>query len=185
MKIDWIIVSQIAGPVIAIFVGAAINKFFSERERLIAFYGHIASHALDSVVEGKEVTRINTHTVIVRNSGRKTATNVRIRHSILPDFKVYPDIDYKIEGLPGGSKDIMIPRLAPKKEITISYIYFPPTTYNQISTAIESDAGAAKIVNVRLQQIYPQWFNLTVAIIMLAGIISIIYGIMELVKIII
>ncbi len=75
-----------AGPVIAIFVGFAINKFLSERERLIAFYGHIASHALDSVVEGKEVTHINTHAVIVRNTGRKTATDVRIRHSILPDF---------------------------------------------------------------------------------------------------
>ncbi len=65
-------------------------------------------------------------------------------------FKVYPDIDYKIENLPGGSKDIIIPRMTPKKEITISYLYFPPTTYNQISTTVESDAGPAKIVNVRL-----------------------------------
>ena len=129
MNIDWTVFSQIAGPVIAIFVGAAINEYRSKRERLIAYYGHVASHAFNSVVEGQKVTHINTHVVVIRNNGNKTATNVRISHNVLPDITIYPDTEYQINALPNGGKELVIPRIIPKKEYTISYLYFPPVLH--------------------------------------------------------
>jgi len=180
MNIDWGIASQIAGPIIAVFVGAAISKYLNAREKLIAFYGHVSSHALNSVVEGEEVTHINTHAVIIRNNGNKTATNVRISHNVLPDFKIYPDTDYTVNELPSGGKELVIPRVTPKREYIISYLYFPPITYNQISSIIESDTGPAKIVNVQLQQIFPQWVNFLVGSSMLLGLITFVYILFEL-----
>ncbi|RPD88136.1 hypothetical protein EGK76_02910 [Luteimonas sp. 100069] len=67
---------------------------------------------------------------------------------MLPDFHIYPDIQYEIVDLPGGGKEILIPRLAPHKQITIAYLYFPPLLWHQVNTETEVDGGAAKIVNV-------------------------------------
>jgi len=182
MTIDWIIVAQIAGPIIAIFVGAVISRYLSERPRLIAYYGHVASHAFNSVVEGEKVTHINTHAVVIRNNGNKTATNIRISHNVLPDFKIYPETEYQINDLPSGGKELVIPRITPKREYTISYLYFPPVTYDQISSFIDSDTGAAKIVNVRLQQIFPKWVNFLVGSSMLLGLIAFLYIVYEIVR---
>lgn len=180
MDIDWTIASQIAGPVVAIFIGASINEYRSKQEKLIAYYGHVASHAFNSVVEGEEVTHINTHAVVIRNNGNKTATNVRISHNILPDIKIYPDTDYQINDLPSGGKQLVIPRVSPRREYTISYLYFPPVTYDQINSVIESDTGPAKVVNVRLQQIFPRWVNFLIGSSMLLGAISFLYLFFEL-----
>ena len=179
MNIDWNIVVQIAIPILTVFITAAVSRYWSERPKLIAYYGHVASHALNSVVEGKEVKHINTHTVVIRNNGNKTATNVRISHNVLPDFKIYPETEYYVNDLPSGGKELVFPRITPKREFTISYLYFPPVTYNQIDSFIDSDTGAAKVVNVRLQQIFPRWVNFSVVASMLLGLVAFIYILFE------
>lgn len=183
MSIDWMIVSQIGAPVIAVFVGAAVTRYFSQRERLMVYYGHISSHILKSLVDGREDTQINTHTVIVRNEGNKTATNVRIvNHAQIPDIRVYPTTQYEINTLPEKGQEIVIPRIGPKMEYTISYLYLPPVTYNLIQTYVASDSGPAKTVNVRLQQVFPKWVNVLFAGSMVLGLIAFIYILFEVVR---
>ena len=182
MTIDWTIYFQIASPVLAVVLGVVGSRYFSERERLIAFYGHIASHTLNSIVQGEQVTHINTHAVVIRNNGNKTATNVRIFHNVLPDIKIYPETGYEVKELPSGGKELIIPRITPKKEYTISYLYFPPITYNQINSSIESDAGPAKIINVRLQQILPRWSTILSVSSMSLGLITFIYIVYEVIR---
>ena len=70
---------------------------------------------------------------------------------------------------------MIFPTLAPKKDIMISYLYFPPLTYNQINSHIESDAGAAKVVNVLLQPIVPKMVIFIAWVLMLIGLISCVY----------
>ena len=98
---------QIASPVAAAVFAALLSWHLSGKERLIAYYGHIASHAINSLIEGEEVTHINTHAVVIRNIGNKTATNVKINHNVLPDFKIYPETDYKVKELPSGGKELL------------------------------------------------------------------------------
>lgn len=78
MTVDWIVVSQLAGPIVGSVVGFGVARRFRDRERLIAFYGHIASHSVGS---GETSTVIHTHAVVIRNSGSRTATNVRLSHN--------------------------------------------------------------------------------------------------------
>lgn len=148
--VDWNIAAQIAAPTIALFIGAFLNHFITNREKIITHYGHVSGFRLDPIAPSTEITYVNTHSIIIKNTGRKTATNVRVGHQILPDINIYPDIEYLVQDLPGGGKEIIFPKVIPKKEITISYLYFAPTLYNQINTHVESDIGPAKVVNAYL-----------------------------------
>lgn len=150
MNIDLLI--DIVMPIITLIVGIFLEHFLENREKLISHLGHIASHKLSSKADNQNSTIVHTHSVVIRNVGRKAAKNVRLGHNYLPDFNVFPDTEYSVNTLPNGSKEILFPTIIPKKEITISYLYFPPLTWSNINTHIESDEGPAKVVQVLLQQ---------------------------------
>jgi hypothetical protein len=168
--IEWPVVATIAAPIIALFVGAALNRFLERRPRVISYLGHVSGIRLtrpqDSVV-------VNTHSVVLRNAGRRAATNVRLGHAVLPDFQVFPDIDYTVRDLPGGEKEIVIPTLVPKKEVTVTYLYFPPLTWSQVNTHLESDDGPVRVIRVLPTLQLPKW-----AIVVLWGLI--VYGVIAL-----
>jgi len=138
MTIDWNIVATIAAPTIALLLGAVLERLFENRPRVVAFLGHVSSVYLPRTTPPMDVY---THSVVIRNAGRKTATNVRIGYATLPDYNVLPDIEYRENKLPGGGREIVIPKLIPKKQVTITYLYFPPLTWGKINTHLESDEG--------------------------------------------
>lgn len=53
---------------------------------------------------------------------------------------------YNFEFSPSGTFQILIPTLAPKEQVTISYLYEEPTVWNQVSWPSKSDDGLAEIV---------------------------------------
>lgn len=101
---------------------------------------------------------INTHSVIVRNSGRFPLKNVRVGHAVLPsDYSVYPVTKFDVTNLPGGGSDICFPVLAPKEEISISYLYSAPTVAQNINSYVKSDEVLADYIKVGLTKITPIW----------------------------
>lgn len=159
-------VATIAAPIIALFVGAALDRYLERRARVVSYLGHASGIRLTRP-DGPVV--VNTHSVVVRNAGRSAAKNVRLGHVVLPDFQIFPDIEYTVRDLPGGQKEILIPTLVPKKEITVTYLYFPPLTWNQINTHLESDEGPVRVLRVLPTVQPPRW-----ALIILWGLI--VYG---------
>lgn len=71
--------------------------------------------------------------------------------------------------------------LVPSEEITISYLYVAPLTVGQINAGIKSDQGFAHQIPVRLQRQYPQWFNITAGVLVLAGLVAVLYVAYEIV----
>ena len=122
-----------------------------------------------------ELLEINTHSIIIQNNGRKSAKNIRVAHNVLPEFSVYPDVQYESNDLPQGGKEIIFPILIPKGELTITYLYYPPTTYNQILTTIGSDEGAAKIIDVWQVRKLSKVITALIGFLMVIGSISIVY----------
>jgi len=171
--IDWGVVATIAAPIITLFVGVWANRRFENRPHLISYYSHIS--AFTHIPDQGEPFNVHTHSVVLRNAGRRTATNVRVRHLLLPDFNVWPQVAYRVEELPRGGAEVVIPNLVPGEEVTISYLYFPPVTVDQINAGIRSDEGLAKQIPVLLQRQYPRWFNVTAATLMLIGIVAVLY----------
>ena len=169
MNIDWILVANIAGPVIALLVGVWVNRRFESRPTLISYFGHVSSFR--HTPPGGAPLVVHTHSVVLRNAGRRPATNVRLSHDILPDFNIWPPLVHRTEDLSAGGRDIVIPTLVPGEEITISYVYFPPMTVAQVNAGIKCDQGIAQTIPVLLQRQYPRWFSAVVGVLLLLGLI--------------
>jgi hypothetical protein len=179
MSIDWNLAIAVGMPIVTLFFGALINHLLESRPRLISHLGFISSHRLEPQADGSAGAIVNTDSVIIRNTGRKAATNVRLGHNFLPNVNVYPDVAYEIRDLPGGGKEIVFPTLVPKKEVSINYLYFAPDTWERVNTHIESDAGPAKVVNVLLQPQVKPWLLRTIWAFIVTGVITALYLLFE------
>lgn len=90
---------------------------------------------------------INTHSIVVRNSGKQTAHNVRIDHAIFPpSYNVYPPVSHSLSASGRQGAEILIPLLVAGEQITISYLYFPPLLYSQIGAWVKCDEGAGRFI---------------------------------------
>ena len=145
MNLDPEIIAKVLGPLLSLLVGGLIKRYTEARSRVVSFIGHASAFTL----QGENPAVIHTHSVVVRNTGRKSANNVRLSHAVLPtNITVYPPVQYSIARNPEGAGEIVIPVLVPKEQVTISYLYFPPLLWSQINVNTKSDEGFAKIISV-------------------------------------
>ncbi|MDR0274340.1 MAG: hypothetical protein LBI48_03165 [Burkholderiaceae bacterium] len=145
MTFDPDTIAKIIGPLLSLLLGAVVKHYAEARAKVVSFIGHVSSFTL----QDQQYSVVHAHSIVVRNAGRKAAHNVRLVHAVLPpNVTVYPPIQYTIESNPEGASEIVIPVLVPKEQVTISYLYFPPLTWNQVNVHTKSDEGFAKILNV-------------------------------------
>jgi hypothetical protein len=176
MFIDWNAMATIASPVIALFIGAGLNRFLENRPKVVSYLGHVSGIFLS---KADHPIQVNTHSVVLRNAGRKMETNIRLGHNELPDYQIFPDIEHAVKELPGGEKEIVIPKLIPKKQITITYLYFHPLTWEKINTYVESDGGAIKVLNVLPTVQLPKWLLRSMWLLIAYGIFGLSYTFYE------
>jgi len=137
--------AKLIAPILTIIVGGIIKLYRERRAKVISYIGHVSAFTLRC----EEPSSVYTHSVIVRNTGRKAAKNIRLGHNFLPDnLNVFPSIKYTVEKNPAGASEILIPILVPKEQVTVSYLYFPPITWDKINTYIKYDDGLVKSINV-------------------------------------
>ena len=145
MILDPEIIAKVAGPVLSLLVGAVLKHYTEARSKVVSFIGHASAFT----IQGENPVVVHTHAIVVRNAGRKAATNVRLSHAVLPlNITVYPSVQYSIERNPEGAGEIVFAVLVPKEQVTVSYLYFPPLLWSQINVNTKSDEGFAKIINV-------------------------------------
>ena len=173
MQIDWAIVINIAIPILVIFITVFVDRYFRERPILIGYIGHIANF----IIRGENDTPVYTHSIVLRNAGRKSANNVRIGHFHFPiHYHITPSIDYLLNDIPDSGKEILIPMLVPGEQISISYLYEEPLRIENIHSYIKSDEGLAKIVTVFPFIQPPKWKVNALLIFAAIGLIAVIYS---------
>ncbi|MBE3139413.1 MAG: hypothetical protein IMZ53_02405 [Thermoplasmata archaeon] len=182
MHINWDLVAKIAIPLITLVLGIILNKWFEDRPKLISYISQ--TFGIYTKAPNGSNLMVHTHSVVVGNVGRKSATDVRLGHSELPAFQILPSIDHSVKDLPDGSKEIVIPTLVPKKQITINYLYFPPLTFNQINTYTESDQGSARIVNMQLTRQYSPRLIKAMLLVFLLGLVTLGYLLIMAIKVV-
>ena len=158
-------------------IGVGLTRLFESRSRLITHYGHIAAGKVRINAESPQVD-IYTHSIMIRNIGRKPALNLKVGHriqNISNMVAVYPPVEYKICPINGSGEEIRFERLLPNQLITITYVYSPPLDYRQINTYVESDEGMAKLVPVLLNRQWPKWLSNVALIPLFVGSIGILY----------
>ena len=121
--------------------------------------------------------QVFTHSVVVRNAGRKAANNVRLGHNVLPDFSVFPAVPYNVAALPGGGSEIVFPSLVPGEQITVTYLYFPPLLWNGVNTYTKSDDGFAQVLNVLPTPQLAPWLQRILWALIILGSITALYAV--------
>ncbi|WP_189459215.1 hypothetical protein [Jeongeupia chitinilytica] len=144
MNLDVIV--KILAPILTAIIGFVIKKYLEERPKLITYLVHASAIPL---IHENTTHIINTHSIVVRNAGKKTAHNVRIGHNHLPaSYQLYPQLDHELKNGSNGTAEILIPTLVPDEQINISYLYAPPITHSQINAYCKSDEASARYINI-------------------------------------
>jgi hypothetical protein len=176
MNIDWHLVARIVVPLLAVVFGFLLHRWFESKPKIVSYLGHVSAFRLSDANK----TQVFSHSIVVYNSGQKPGTNIRIGHAILPNaINIFPTIDYKIVDMPDGSKEIQIPQLVPDEQITISYLYFPPITWDQINKYTKFDEGFAEIIRVFPTPQMQPWKANSLSAILLVGLVSSLYLIVK------
>ena len=144
MDINIDVIGKLLAPIITAIVGFIAKRYFEARPKLITYLVHASAIPLGD----EKNTNVNTHSIVVRNAGKKTAHNVRIGHNFLPAFQIYPQLAHEVVRGPNNSAEIIIPTLVPGEQINISYLYFPPEVWGQVHSYCKSDEMTAKYINV-------------------------------------
>ena len=168
MKFDWTIVVTILAPILAVIA----NWILVRRPNLISYMGYASGFLLND----KSSPPIFTHSIVIKNIGRKSATNVRVGHGTLPEtYLVYPNVQNDVVDLPDGGKEIIFPKIVPKEQITISYLYFLPLNPEQINLYVKSDECLARIFTAIPTPQPPRWVTIVAQILILIGISAVVY----------
>lgn len=138
-------IAKLLSPVITAIVGFLVKKYLEARPKLITYMVHASAIPLHD----EKKSEVNTHSIVVRNAGKKTAHNVRIGHNFLPkSFQLYPQLTHEIISGDNGAAEILIPTLVPDEQVNISYLYFPPDTWHRVHSYCKSDEMSAKYINI-------------------------------------
>lgn len=177
MAMDWNLVSTIAVPLLCLLFGAFINRKLERRPVIVSFFGHASSFSINSD-EGNALV-VNTHTVVIRNVGKRSAANLRMTHAILPNINVFPQIPYHSEILPGGAVDLVFPTIVPGQQITVSYLYLAPLLVAGVNMGIKHDDGFGKAISVILQRQFPLWLLRITKWSAIIGAVTVLYGLVK------
>ena len=138
-------IGKLAAPIFTALLIFLIKRVLEYRQKLLTYLVHASAIPL----KDEPGTIVNTHSLVVRNTGKKTAHNVRVGHDILPkSYQIYPQLTHEIIEGNGDSAEIVIPTLVPNEQVNISYLYFPPTIFSQINSYCKSDEVQAKTINI-------------------------------------
>src|SRR5229473_3420509 len=155
MTPEWSRIWEIAKPILMLVLGGFVTSFLERRPRLVRYVVHPSAVVIQP--PNGQRTQVHVHALVVKNNGRKPANNVRLGHNTLPDFSVHPNIQYRVEDLPGGGKEIIFPVLVAGADVLVQYLYFPPLIWKGVNTHLFSDEGRAKAINVWQVRQFSKW----------------------------
>lgn len=125
------------------------------RERIAGLLGTTPQIAA-SPPPPTQIIVTHTHALVVRNVGKKTAHNVRVAHARFPPgFSIHPPQNHQLNFF-GQAAELIIPTLVAQEQITISYLYFPPTLWSDVIGPVKCDEGMAKSINVSVSTPWPR-----------------------------
>ncbi|WP_415265622.1 hypothetical protein [Burkholderia ambifaria] len=197
MTTNWDLVSKLVFPVVTALIVAAIGKRLEYRPKLVIYLAHAAGFALPpiegpvqdrveaeaaaaTVTPGAPGVQVNVHSVIVRNTGKKTAFNVRLGHNAkVRHYVLEPQVQHELKDVPNGGWEIIIPALVPSEQVLISYLYFPPVIWQQINTYTKSDEGSARYLNVLPTPQPPRWLVIGFLAFFYLGIAGSVYALIS------
>jgi hypothetical protein len=151
------------------------NKVFqfvlTNKSDLVYYFTHASAIPLKANNNKSNVT-VNSHTIVIKNIGNKTTKNIRIGHLCDVDFNIYPLVHFQRLPIANGGFELVIPTMTQNETLTISYLYFPQLTYQQICSYIKSDDGMIRQIEVMPTPILSKWKIKLIQVLLLIGLFT-------------
>lgn len=170
----WLTMATVLGTLLATYLA----YWLTGRPRLYVYSPSSTGFQLPPPKEGSQPIAIRAGQVIVQNAGRKSANRVQLmaQPGWQPwGYTIVPNIDHEIRTGPRGEWLMEIPYIGPRETVTVQLLNGP-----NIDT-VRSLEGAATVVDVIHQRVFPKWANALVIVIMLIGFVTALYGIVRLI----
>lgn len=175
MATDWSLVWRISGPAWGGGVGIWLSHWLERKPKLVSYLWHASAFQIRT--PGKPDMKVHTHGIVIRNTGKKPATNIRVSHLTLPiNYQVFPDVKHQVEELPNGGRDIVFPILVPGEQVSISYLYYPPLLWSQVHAGIKSDDGFAQELTVLPTPQLKGWQLWGLRMLIIIGSLTVLYA---------
>src|SRR5712692_2778037 len=98
MTLDWAALAKAVWAVALLIVGSVVTQLLERKSRITYYASHWSAYPRP----GPPPVTIHTHGIVIKNVGRKTATDVRLRHDLRPEtFYVSPQVPYTDPDMPG------------------------------------------------------------------------------------
>lgn len=199
------LVTKLIFPIIIALTVAAIGRRLEHKPKVVTYVAHAAGFSMPPIQGpaqsplapgGTNITststsigdvapivtlspgvQVNVHSIVVRNTGKKTAFNVRLGHNVrVHNYVLEPQVQHEKKESPAGPWEIVLPALVPGEQVLVSYLYFPPITWHQINSYTKSDEGSARFLNILPTPQPPRWLMRVSLIFFYIGIVATAYS---------
>lgn len=149
-SIDWQTVATIAALIVALFAGAALDRWYEGRQRLVVYLTNMADFVIRLTGPPAKDMHCRTFSLVLRNAGTRATENVRIGHHWLPpNVAINPSIPHQIDhSPPETAAEVQIDRMVPAQQVTISYLVWGDVQATNVISYVNSDDGEARVLNV-------------------------------------
>jgi hypothetical protein len=154
--------------ILAVYLGHLLRG----RVNLITFSPNTTFFQLKSEDPKVPTVHVRAGQVVVQNLGRRSAKNVQVTSvpGVPPaGYVVLPSIVHSTRLGPNNEWILEIPFVAPKEVVTIQILNGPNID------SVRCEEGAARIVPVIHQRLFPTWVQALVVFLMLSGLVGIFY----------
>ena len=179
--LQWLI-SIIIPVIITEFIRREINH---RGPKLVYYSSEIITHRImmprpatgdvqqQSVPSTLQPIWLNSVVLTIRNNGNSTAKNIEVSHPQAPEhYQLTPAIQHTIEPSDDSRRmTIRIPSLGSRETVAISYLFGPVANWNDLLEYVRSEDGLAKKINVILNRVFPNSFNVMVLSFCLLGLV--------------
>lgn len=127
------------------------------------------------------VRAVHTHAYVVRNTGKRSAHNVRIGHNVFPlSYRLWPAVSHQlVHSGHDASAEIILPVLTPDEQVTISYLYLPPLTWHNVNSYVKSDETMAKTIEMIPTPQIPRALRWALWFLIFVGASAVVYSLLR------
>src|SRR6266496_2650020 len=166
------VAGYVATGIVSLTVGFLLQRL-APKAKLVYWLPHSFFFDLKA-----EKVVLQTNALTIQNTGKRPAESVEILHKTRPDFfQLSPSLPFTETTRPAGEHVITVPHLGPNEYFTLQLLSYK-TVPNLLN--IRSKEGPAVQIPIQSQRVYPGWFNVTAALLMLLGLGLVLYWLVQL-----
>lgn len=170
-----------------VIFSALVARLLRLRPKLFYSIGHSTNLLVDQPLldpQGVQISPrqlVRTASITISNGGLQPAKNVEVTFNWRPPIlNISPARAFSNIDSPFDRYSVRFDSLAPHEQITLEIMSINAEL--PLMTSVRSEDCVAKMINMTPQRVWPNWFNISVGILLLLGMTTAIYLVIAIVQ---